>query len=255
MVLANYIQAFEDGVVEASNSPLLESYPNMLVDYSTVYGSGRIACVEYDDVLLTMNAEEQYEINIFLSNFSEQSFAGAGKFETETADAIKMAHFAMKHITLNYWDNSLNYEEAIEIADYEYRVDIEMINAITQRFFGRSVDIADIPTERDSVYHIYTVDGKVCYPRGAGDHHNYISVAEKMCGLDDGTIQVFFNIYQVTNDDYIIMDKSVYDSTLSEAEANQYFEYRYSGVAVVRPYTTESGEETYQLVSYEVVVK
>ena len=42
MVLANYIQAFENATVDASNSPLLVKYPSMLVDYSTVYGSGRI---------------------------------------------------------------------------------------------------------------------------------------------------------------------------------------------------------------------
>ena len=42
MVLANYIQAFENGVVEASNSPLLEKYPAMLLDYGTMNGSGRI---------------------------------------------------------------------------------------------------------------------------------------------------------------------------------------------------------------------
>ena len=42
MVLANYVQAFENGVVDAVNSPLLKSYPSMLLDYSDVQGSGRI---------------------------------------------------------------------------------------------------------------------------------------------------------------------------------------------------------------------
>ena len=47
MVLANYIQAFENATIDASNSPLLVKYPSMLVDYSTVYGSGRIElCAE-----------------------------------------------------------------------------------------------------------------------------------------------------------------------------------------------------------------
>ncbi len=42
MVVANYISDFEGGVVEATNSPLLAKYPGMLLDYSTVNGSGRI---------------------------------------------------------------------------------------------------------------------------------------------------------------------------------------------------------------------
>ncbi len=42
MVVSNYISDFENGVVEATNSPLLAKYPGMLLDYSTVNGSGRI---------------------------------------------------------------------------------------------------------------------------------------------------------------------------------------------------------------------
>ena len=42
MVLANYIQGFEGGVVDATNSPLLVKYPNMLLNYATTNGSGRI---------------------------------------------------------------------------------------------------------------------------------------------------------------------------------------------------------------------
>ena len=42
MVLANYIQNFEDGKVEADNSPLEAKYPEMLVDYEDVDGCGRI---------------------------------------------------------------------------------------------------------------------------------------------------------------------------------------------------------------------
>ncbi len=46
MVLANYVQAFEGGAVDAKNSPLLVKYPNLLMDYGTVNGSGRIEIAE-----------------------------------------------------------------------------------------------------------------------------------------------------------------------------------------------------------------
>ncbi len=46
MVLANYIQAFEDATIEATNSPLLDLYENMLIDYSELNGSGRIELTE-----------------------------------------------------------------------------------------------------------------------------------------------------------------------------------------------------------------
>ncbi len=46
MVLANYVQAFEGGAVEAANSPLLQKYPGMALDYGTVNGSGRIEVIK-----------------------------------------------------------------------------------------------------------------------------------------------------------------------------------------------------------------
>ena len=49
MVLANYIKGFENGIIEADNSPLLEKYPNLLIDYSDVNGSGRIDVVGETD--------------------------------------------------------------------------------------------------------------------------------------------------------------------------------------------------------------
>ena len=42
MVLANYVKGIENGVVEAANSPLLAKYPGMKLDYTDVYGCGRI---------------------------------------------------------------------------------------------------------------------------------------------------------------------------------------------------------------------
>ena len=42
MVLANYVQGFENGTVGADNSPLLKKYPGFVTDYSNTTGSGRI---------------------------------------------------------------------------------------------------------------------------------------------------------------------------------------------------------------------
>ena len=43
MVLANYVQAFENATVRGTNSPLNAKYPTYGADYSTTAGSGRIA--------------------------------------------------------------------------------------------------------------------------------------------------------------------------------------------------------------------
>lgn len=46
MVLANYVEGFENGIIDAQNSPLKEKYSGMLLDYGTVNGSGRIEISE-----------------------------------------------------------------------------------------------------------------------------------------------------------------------------------------------------------------
>ncbi len=46
MVIANYVKGFEGGIVSADNSPLLTKYPGLLIDYSTINGSGRIEITE-----------------------------------------------------------------------------------------------------------------------------------------------------------------------------------------------------------------
>ncbi len=48
MVLANYVEGFENGVVGATNSPLKAKYSGMKLDYGTVNGSGRIQNVPVD---------------------------------------------------------------------------------------------------------------------------------------------------------------------------------------------------------------
>lgn len=50
MVLANYVKGFANGEVGATNSPLKAAYSNLLVDYGTVNGSGRIVFEEKAEI-------------------------------------------------------------------------------------------------------------------------------------------------------------------------------------------------------------
>ena len=59
MVLANYVKAFENGTIEAANSPLLAKYSNMLLDYTAVNGgAGRILMAAAERVEATEPATE-----------------------------------------------------------------------------------------------------------------------------------------------------------------------------------------------------
>lgn len=74
MVLANYVTAFENGAIQATNSPLAEKYPGFLVDYSTVNGSGRIA------------VEQKYPVWIGGRQITSTDTAGDGwSYDADTA--------------------------------------------------------------------------------------------------------------------------------------------------------------------------
>ena len=51
MVLANYIQGFENGIVGATNSPLLQKYAGMKLNYAETAGSGRISLYTAEEEL------------------------------------------------------------------------------------------------------------------------------------------------------------------------------------------------------------
>ncbi len=44
--LTNYVKAFENSTVSATNSPLAQKHENFKVDYSKVEGNGRITVTE-----------------------------------------------------------------------------------------------------------------------------------------------------------------------------------------------------------------
>lgn len=50
MVLANYVSAFENQTISATNSPLAQKYSNFEVDYSKAEGNGRISVVFEEEI-------------------------------------------------------------------------------------------------------------------------------------------------------------------------------------------------------------
>lgn len=78
MVLANYVKGFKNGVVDAQNSPLKEKYPNMLLDYGTVNGSGRIKTAAKE-----MSGSETAFTHSFADVREDDWFCDAVKFVNE----------------------------------------------------------------------------------------------------------------------------------------------------------------------------
>ena len=197
---------------------------------------------------ITLSRDEQYCINVFLSNFSELWFweyADYEKFETRNASAGEMISFVYHHCWVNNqgvlssrWGESGVY------------MTLDEINNEVGRFFNRSVTLEDAAS---SGYH---VEGDRIYNQvGIGETYDHMTVADAMWKKADGTYIVDFSIYQA-NDKYdagpgLIGDKSVYYLTPDEAKTDVGVLYYMSGVAEVSPYLN-NGKDTYQLISYQL---
>ncbi len=214
-----------------------------------------------DSELIMLTPEEQYRINTFLSYFSEQWFHeySSEKFESEN-DPMDMVAFACQYLRLRGDDSMV---ESLMYNDIFYAgVSIEAINSVTQRFFNQTVTLEEIvPVQTSSGFTEYIIlNDMVCFGWADGLTYNNMTVAKEMYDLGNGTIQVKFDIYSidVSNQNLVVLtgkikDQSVYYYTQTDAEAHPDFELHLSGVAVVKPYIDSNGEETYQLISYELV--
>lgn len=119
MVIANYIGGFENGEVGGKNSPLAKKYPTMLLDYSTVGGSGRIKFEE--------NAgEESFEDNVWV--------AGVQVTKENRNDILGdggSARYNYKTHTLTLTDATITNENGHGI--HAYGTDITIIGVDTEK--------------------------------------------------------------------------------------------------------------------------
>lgn len=214
---------------------------------------------------MALSTEQRYRINIFLSNFSEQWFheeydyalrdwvGSSQEFTSQSADPMELMRFAWLYAKIN-----MQAAEWLDLNDgIYYGVSIDTIDAISYRFFGRS--IADDISEAQERGDILVLNGLVCEPAATGETYNRMTLVEDVCDLSDGTLKVSFKIYSVEIGDGSIVyaggtihDKSVYYLTQEEADRDSRFMLEGTGEAILRTYITDSGTESYQLVSYQV---
>ena len=224
---------------------------------------------------ISISKDLQYRANIFLSNFSEVWFnenyewdqatqslkTNFTSFVTANADPADLLNFCWINIKCN------NYS-AIESISHEtgsyYGIHIDTLNATCERYFGRTLSREEIPSGLKDEYGRYIcllIGDHVCKPAADGETYPNMTVVNKIIDLENGLYHLDFTIYSVSDvggDDNIVAasgiihDKSVYYFTPADAVAHPAFSYHLMGSAVVKPYVTPRGTETYQLVSYDL---
>lgn len=215
-------------------------------------------------VQLELTEQERYEINIFLSNFTEQQFRDTywypwqegGLFRSSDADIYEILYFTWHNLKYNTREGrEVKYDGA-----YYTGIPLDTVNARSLRFFGRSLTEEDVEQAgRDFLM----IDGMVCYPEAWGDTYLEMAIIDALYDLGDGTMLAVFTVYEPTLEaeyDGVtsaggINEKFVYYYLPEEAVSSGYFTPYCEATAQVKPKTLDNGRESYELVTYELLEK
>lgn len=208
---------------------------------------------------LSLSHEEQYEANIFLSNFSEQSF-GLGRFtgfDSSRADEAQLYAFA------HLWAK-INRQSAIFYEDSYEAMTLESVNEILERFFGLGIHPED-GTEYSEVFgignfdwdHSWYRDGIFYYPAGDGESYTCFTVVDAAESLSGSRTRFRFTVYELDLDIYydkLGIPQDYYRLTPGEAAqrvAVGEITPLHTGTAVCEScYLQSSGRESYRLDTY-----
>ena len=197
-----------------------------------------------------LSLQEQYKLNLFLSNFSEQWF---GDCDCAAAPLDQLLRFAYLHTKIN--QNSEIQHVSDGTGDY-YTISLDLARSKLLRFFNRTLEEPGEGTvyPLDSNRSFFYSGGSFYFPAADGESYSCLSVADSLRSLGDGTYAVTFRIYSV--DEFsmggaMVEDKSYYYLNAQGAATQAGLTYCGSGTAVVRPYNKD-GIDSYQLISYQL---
>ena len=133
-----------------------------------------------DAVPIGLTDAERFEVNVFLSNFTEQAFTSYG---AQTGDAA-LAEFAGLHL----WYNRRNAWELGSWPQGAFRLPAGELSAVCERFFGRA------PANLTPLYLGYDGAYVYCGEGAPGDTRGFASVS---CveALGGGVYRAYFGGY------------------------------------------------------------
>lgn len=219
-------------------------------ELTTSSGGGETPITTEGEVFI--DADMQYEANIFISNFAEQyDFVDFDIYKYNGKQVIDFAHRFAK---IN--DNgSISYDGLYEVITLDY------VQAVADRFFGLTLtapDYIDLPAptytfDSSTAPGPYYKDGKFYYAAADGATYTQFAVVYKILSFADGHLEMAFRRYDRLDFDTVgglAVSDAHYHLTLAEAEANSNLLNIGNGYAYVFP-KYYNGHNTYQLIEYQ----
>lgn len=190
---------------------------------------------------LTLTSYEQYEINLFLSNFSEQHFPN---YDSNNYSEDQLVHFAYVYTRVNRRDAQY-YEGSYTC------MNLDDINYAYQRFFNKTF----VPEEGRTYakYYLYE-DGKLKAPSADGASYGILTIVDSIVLNPSGTYTVTFKNYEFPEFNTagnMIPSKDYYYMTAEQAESSTEMRCIETGTAVVQR-KDPSVSHSYFLLKYDV---
>lgn len=223
---------------DETNSPNDRFDPSTLSD---TFAEGEITEVH-------MTSDQQYEANIFLSNFSEQGF---GDYDSCAWSLDQLVKFAYNFLHINH-HNTLGYD------DNCYTFSLNEANQVLERYLGLSLSegkAQEFYIDYGDGERAYYQNGEFYFPAADGDAYNYFSVVSSMEEAPNGIVIMYFDIYELDIEEYRAsgsVDSNWYHVTADEAASSSNLTWISSGEAFAQPFNY-NGRQTYQLLTYKLL--
>lgn len=200
---------------------------------------------------MDLTEDERYEINIFLSNFSEQGFNIYNELSQEMITKPFRVHDAevdqLVQFAFNMYGINIHNELTIMDNGNVQALTFDQVSEKVNRYFALAL------TPEDVAGCGYDISGNyVCKPYAIGESHPEFTIINEMIDNGDGTYSVRFKIYvleESATGGNMVEDKSVYSMTDDQARARNGVTYDSQGTALVQAYQA-NGKNSYQLISY-----
>jgi hypothetical protein len=180
-------------------------------------------------------AEQMREINVFLSNFSEQ------RFQAYPSDEYALLHFVYIYCIINR-PNDITYN------GYDAYISLESANSILWQYFANSIS----PNKDYVLYTKYNdfdiiyENGWLKYPLIIGEDYRYVTIVREMTPNGNGTYNVVFDIFEV----YATSLDQYYKLRPSEVVNHPEMHWVASGTALLEDYWRNHCIATYHLLKY-----
>ena len=197
--------------------------------------------------VLPLDGDRQYEMNVFLSNFSEQGF---GSYDG-TADGRLAAQVDFIHIFRKINDRDAIVYKNDGGSPYE-TLTMDQINETMDRFFGETIT-SEQAREYPVTNHSFYRDGDFYFVAADGEAYNRFTVADSVRSVSDQVYLVYFTVYELDLMTYFDegIGRAYYEMTPAAAQGSGVLSADRCGAALVAPWDN-NGRNTYRLLEYRV---